>query len=209
MSKDSTTATDKNIFQRLKEAREFVRKESPTKDGENEFSNFKYFTPEFVEDLTTRAADSVGCICICDLKADEFGYFQTLRFLNIQNPEEFIDFELRTKHGEITATNAAQQMGGTDTYSERYVKMKAFGIKDNSIDPDAHDGSKGGKAKKANPAQEKVETWFNPKNAQHMQSVNTYRKQGLTGEEIVGKIRETPGFGISKVNAASIINNEI
>ena len=37
---------------------------------------------------------------------------------------------------DITATNAAQQLGGCMTYTERYLKMTAFGIVDNSLDPD-------------------------------------------------------------------------
>ena len=46
---------------------------------------------------------------------------------------------MRTKHGSITATNETQQMGGTDTYSERYIKMKVFQIKDNNLDIDSQD----------------------------------------------------------------------
>ena len=45
---------------------------------------------------------------------------------------------MRTKHGS-TATNETQQMGGTDTYSERYIKMKVFQIKDNNLDIDSQD----------------------------------------------------------------------
>jgi hypothetical protein len=30
-------------------------------------------------------------------------------------------------------------MGGMDTYSDRYLKMKVFQIKDNNLDFDAHD----------------------------------------------------------------------
>lgn len=37
----------------------------------------------------------------------------------------------------ITATNAAQQLGGCVTYTERYLKMTAFGISDNTLDLDS------------------------------------------------------------------------
>jgi len=45
-------------------------------------------------------------------------------------------------------------MGGTDTYSERYLKQKVFQIKDNNLDPDSQDNrakASGVKAK-ADPA---------------------------------------------------------
>ena len=42
----------------------------------------------------------------------------------------------------MTATNDTQQMGGTDTYSERYIKMKVFQIKDNNLDFDSQDNTK-------------------------------------------------------------------
>ena len=75
---------------------------------------------------------------MCNLKADEFGLYQTLDFIDLDS-EEKISFEMRTKHGSITATNETQQMGGTDTYSERYIKMKVFQIKDNNLDIDSQD----------------------------------------------------------------------
>jgi hypothetical protein len=52
---------------------------------------------------------------------------------------DLLHFELRTEKPTIKATNDTQQMGGMDTYSERYIKMKVFCIKDNSLDPDAQD----------------------------------------------------------------------
>ena len=128
-----------NIFEKLSEARKFIREKNLKKDGTNEFSKYDYFTPEAVEKLVSEACEKVKIICLCNLEKDELGYFQSMRVLNLEDTKEQIPFVLRTEKPAIKATNDTQQMGGMDTYSERYIKMKAFSIKDNSLDFDAQD----------------------------------------------------------------------
>lgn len=129
------------ILNKLKQAREIIKKSNLKKIGHNDYSNFDYYTPEQVEQLVDTACQETNTIVICNLKADEFGLFQTLDFIDLES-EEKLTFEMRTKHGSITATNETQQMGGTDTYSERYIKMKVFQIKDNNLDFDSQDNRK-------------------------------------------------------------------
>jgi len=127
----------KKVLEKLNEARLAVYNSDLKKAGRNDYSKFDYYTPEQVERLVDNACSKTNTIVLCNLKADEFGLYQTLDFIDLES-EEKISFEMRTKHGTITATNEAQQMGGTDTYSERYIKMKVFQIKDNNLDPDSH-----------------------------------------------------------------------
>lgn len=113
------------------------------KEGTNAFSKYDYFTPEQVEALVYEACEEVKAICVTSLKIDERGYYQELEFVDLEPPSgkkpDSIRFELRTEKPDIKATNVTQQMGGMDTYSERYIKMKAFQIKDNTLDFDAQD----------------------------------------------------------------------
>ena len=72
--------------------------------------------------------------------------------VNLEDEEEevpgvpsILTFELATEKGSLKNTNETQNMGSTDTYSERYIKMKVFQIKDNNLDPDGqqnHDKEK-------------------------------------------------------------------
>jgi hypothetical protein len=140
MTKELVNGTP-SILEKLKKARQSIKKSNLKKQGRNDYSKYDYYTPEQVEQLVDKACEDTNTIVLCNLKADEFGLFQTLDFCDLGS-EEKITFEMRTKHGEITATNEAQQMGGTDTYSERYIKMKVFQIKDNNIDPDSKDHTK-------------------------------------------------------------------
>jgi len=129
----------KKILLKLKEARLAIHNSDLKKAGRNTYSKFDYYTPEQVEGLVNIACEKTNTIVLCNLKADEFGLFQTLNFIDLESEEE-LTFEMRTKHGSITATNETQQMGGTDTYSERYIKMKVFQIKDNNLDFDSSSG---------------------------------------------------------------------
>jgi len=148
---------NRSILNKLQEARDLIRKSDLKKDGYNSHSKYKYYTPEQVESLVASACEKIKVICLCNLKADEYGLFQTLTFQDLES-DESLDFEMRTKHGSITATNEAQQMGGTDTYSERYIKMKVFQIKDNNLDPDS--SSKPTNTTKNIPKKGKIENGF-------------------------------------------------
>ncbi len=109
------------------------------KDATNEYSKYDYFTPTMVQDLVNLACKDAGILTVCNLKADEYGLFQEMILCDLEGEEEELKFELRTKHGTVTATNDTQAMGSTDTYSERYIKMKVFEIKENNLDVDAQD----------------------------------------------------------------------
>lgn len=137
-----------NIYEKLDKARELVRTTKHKKEGRNEYSKFDYFTPEQVETIVSEVCKETKMLPICHLRRNDFGLFQELKLVNLEKPEEHLTFELATIQGEMKATNATQQMGGTDTYSERYIKMKVFQIKDNNLDPDSKDNSKKTEAKK-------------------------------------------------------------
>jgi hypothetical protein len=133
----------KTIYEKLNEARKLIRNRGMQKEGTNAFSKYDYFTPEQVETLVYEACEQVKAICVTSLKIDERGYYQELEFVDLEptagEKPQSIRFELRTEKPDIKATNVTQQMGGMDTYSERYIKMKAFQIKDNTLDFDAQD----------------------------------------------------------------------
>src|ERR1039458_4417922 len=136
-----------NIYEKLAAARKLIRETKLKKEGENAFSKYQYFTPEQVESLVAKACEETKTICITSLKMDDHGYYQRLSFVDLEKIadetgamfNDAIEFELRTEKPDIKATNATQQMGGMDTYSERYIKMKVFQIKDNDLDFDAQD----------------------------------------------------------------------
>ena len=151
-----------NIYQKLDKARELVRNTKRKKDGRNTFSKYDYFTPETVELIVADVCNQLKLLPICNLKRNEFGLYQEMELYDIEEfgdadePMQSIIFELATVHGSLKATNETQQMGGTDTYSERYIKMKVFQIKDNNLDFDAQSD----KEKSVTPAATKEDLSF-------------------------------------------------
>ena len=138
----SETKKQDNIYKKLQLARQHIKNSDLKKAGRNDYGKYDYYTPDQVELLVQKATDETGTIVLCNLKQDEFGLYQELEFIDIEDSNRVLVFQLRTKMGVLTATNESQQMGSTDTYSERYIKMKVFGIKDNSLDPDSKDNRK-------------------------------------------------------------------
>ena len=127
------------MYEKLAKARELVRNTSHKKRGRNDYSKFDYFTQEQIETTVSEVCRETKMLSLYNLKRNEFGLYQEMTLVPLGEDYEPLVFELATAQGEMTATNASQQMGGTDTYSERYLKMKVFQIKDNNLDPDSQD----------------------------------------------------------------------
>jgi len=130
------------IYKKLLEARLSISAKKVKKDGTNTFSNYDYFTPVLVAALTSDVCKEFNLLSLFSLKKDEHGYYGELIIVNIDAPKEQIVTQMRTEKPSITATNNAQQMGGCETYTKRYMLMSAFGIADNSLDFDGHDNTK-------------------------------------------------------------------
>lgn len=126
----------KNIITKLAVAKQQVATEKNAKAGKNSFSNYNYFTPEQVNTIVQKVCDSCWLLTKFDLKRNEYGVFWTLTVYDIESWES-LEFESATAIPEIKATNVAQQMWWCMTYTERYLKMTAFWIIDNSLDFDS------------------------------------------------------------------------
>lgn len=130
------------LYEKLAEARKQVRETKHKKEGKNEYSKYDYFTPEQVELIVAEVCEKTKMLPLCNLRRNQHGLYQELTLVDLEDTEQTLTFQLATVQGEMKATNATQQMGGTDTYSERYIKMKVFQIKDNNLDFDSHDNTK-------------------------------------------------------------------
>ena len=129
-----------NLYEKLDKARELVRTTSHKKDGNA--GVFSYYTPTQVEAIVAEVCSEVKLLPLCSLKRNEYGLYQEMRLVDIEDingDAEYpaLTFTLATAKGDLRNTNDTQNMGSTDTYSERYIKMKVFQIKDNNLDPDA------------------------------------------------------------------------
>jgi hypothetical protein len=126
------------IYQKLQKARQIIKDMPLKKAGHNKFSNYDYFQPEQISQLVHEAEKQTGLIHIFSLMRDCNGLHGELEIRDVET-NEFINFSQATEVPLITATNAAQQIGGAVTYTLRYMLMTAYDIADNSLDFDAKD----------------------------------------------------------------------
>ncbi len=125
----------KNIYQKLHEARKYIKTCDAKKEGENKHFHFAYFTPEQVSLLVHQASENQNIIPLFNLKKNEYGHYGILIIQDLDLDQQIV-FEMSTAVPDIKAATITQQLGGAVTYTERYLLMTAFDIKDNNLDPD-------------------------------------------------------------------------
>lgn len=150
------------LVEKLANAKREIKETKLVKEGENKFSNYKYFTPSQIELLVQQSCFNNKMVTKFDLLRDNLGVYGTLTVFDLESDENLV-FTMASAIPEIKATNIAQQLGGAMTYTERYLKTSAFGITDNNLDFDNHDNSK--KSESENKKPEKLEPteldWIN------------------------------------------------
>lgn len=114
-----------SIYNKLATAKQQIASSNMEKKGRNDYSKYKYFTPEQVEKLVADACNENKLLTMFSLKRDENGVYGVLTIVDLENGET-VDFIAATAIPEIKATNIAQQLGGCMTYCERYLKQTAF-----------------------------------------------------------------------------------
>lgn len=151
------------IFKKLQLCRQEIKSTKLKKAGHNNFSNYDYFTPSQVEQLVFDACLNQKLFCKFDLKRTELGLIGKLNIFDLESEEDLI-FEMATDIPEIKATNISQQLGGAMTYTERYLKMTAFGIIDNTLDFDGQDNTEKGEKKTTTKEKQEVTEWLSEEN---------------------------------------------
>ena len=149
----------KNIYAKLFEAKKFVASLEIKKQGENSYSNYNYFTPEQVASIVQKACEHSNLLTLFHLKRNELWEYGVLEIIDTESGEK-VELEASTAIPQIKATNVAQQIWGCMTYTERYLKMTAFGIADNSLDFDTTENTQK-RVKEAKTDQGVSKPWFN------------------------------------------------
>ena len=201
------------IYQKLFNARKYIKTCEMTKLGHNDYSNYDYYTPSQISQLVFQACEDQQLIPKFDLIRNELGITGKLTIINLSAPNEFIYFDMASDIPEIKATNAAQQLGGAVTYTERYLLMIAFDIKDNNLDPDTSQNTQKRETKTTTTTAEKDnKIWLNKFNKDKSKVLDLYTKV-LNGAKEKGKtvteLREF--YKINKEVAAELekdLNNE-
>lgn len=132
------------IYKKINQAIDKIKKSDLKKAGKNKFSNYDYYTPEQVDKLVHDACKELNLFIRFDLVRNEFGIVGNLGIIDLDDDSDInrANFTMATEIPEIKATNAAQQIGGTMTYTKRYMLMNVFNIVDNNLDFDTTENTK-------------------------------------------------------------------
>lgn len=123
------------ILIKISQARDKIKSSDLKKAGRNNHSKYDYYTPEQVSQLINEACRDLKLINLFELKRNELGLEGFITVYDLESDEKIV-FNMATDMPKMTATNAAQQLGGAVTYTERYLLMSIYDIKDNNLDFD-------------------------------------------------------------------------
>lgn len=149
-NQNNNNVKQNNVYLKIAQAKRHVKQTPHKKAGNNSFSKYDYFTPEQVELIVYEACESAGLITLFSLVGNEYGVNGVLSIIDIDNGDT-VKVSMKTEIPSLKATNATQQLGGAMTYTERYLKMSAFGIAENSLDPDSQDNREVGNKSQKQP----------------------------------------------------------
>jgi hypothetical protein len=113
-----------NIYGKLAVARSMFLKNGAKKTGTNNYAEFKYFTLEDIIPVKQAIFNEVGLVDLVTFENDR----ATLALINIDSPEEYIEFMSPLREDESLIKNPIQKLGAIETYVRRYLYLLMLDI---------------------------------------------------------------------------------
>lgn len=120
-----------NIYEKLLKVRERFSAAKITKSGQNTFANFNYFELSDIVPTITKLCAEVKALPLINYGQGT----ATLKFINAEKPDEFIEVTCEMREITNNKMNAAQAYGSIQTYTRRYLYLTMFDI----VEPDTLD----------------------------------------------------------------------
>lgn len=124
-----------NIYGKLAVARGKFLEAPVKKSGINRFAEYKYFELADIVPVATSIFAELGLVFL--ISFDNEVAKGTL--VNVDKPEEVIEFTSPMRDLEVKGMNAVQALGGVETYQRRYLYMTCLDI----VEADAFDATQG------------------------------------------------------------------
>ena len=187
-----------NIYEKMQVVKKLLSDSELKKTGKNDYSNFEYYElSDILPAIITFCENyrlfthvnfgkeySTKTITTEESQVQEkvkVGESAVLTVINIDNPEEKIDYSSDVKDLELKAANAIQNYGGIQTYSRRYLYMNAFDI----VEAEMFDKEMNKKKKQATKQSNAVKNFINTCSKKYIGLNDTKRK-----EKIAEKLKE-------------------
>lgn len=117
------------VYSKLAKARVKLQETDIKKSGYNKFNNFHYFELKDFLPSINKINLELGILSIFIMGKEK----ATLTIVNVEKPEEKIEFELPPILSDVKGANNVQNLGATETYMRRYLFLAAYEITDGEV----------------------------------------------------------------------------
>ncbi len=124
-----------NVYAKLAVARGKFLEAPVKKTGVNRFAEYKYFELADIVPVATSIFADLGLVFLISFTNE----VATGTLVNVDKPEEVIEFTSPMRDLEVKGMNAVQALGGVETYQRRYLYMTCLDI----VEADAFDATQG------------------------------------------------------------------
>ena len=179
-----------NIYEKMQKVKTLLSDSELKKTGENEYSKFEYYEladilpaiitfceeyrlfthVNFVKEYNTKTITTEENQVQEKVKVGESAI---LTIINIDKPEEKIEYSSDVKDLELKAANAIQNYGGIQTYSRRYLYTNAFDI----VEAEMFDKEMNKKKKQKIKKDSAIDTFINACSKKYKGLTDTNKKQ--------------------------------
>ena len=129
MEKKTEQVKELNIYEKITNIKSDFLKANVKKSGKNKFANYTYYELADITPVLIELCKQYGIFT-------KFSYTKeqaTLEIVNIENPTEREIYTSPMEELELKGCNKIQALGGSETYSRRYLYMSAFDIIENDM----------------------------------------------------------------------------
>ena len=118
-----------NLYQKIQNIKKDFLEANIKKSGKNKFANYTYYELADITPVLIKLCDEYKVFTKFSYTKD----LATLEIINIENPSEKEIYTSPMEELELKGCNKIQALGGTETYSRRYLYMSAFDIIENDM----------------------------------------------------------------------------
>jgi len=118
-----------NILQALNEVRTELQSKDLPKSGFNKFAGFKYYELKDFLPTINELNKKYGIISLFSMGLE----IATLTIKSVENPEDYIVFELKVVDAKLKGATEIQEHGATSTYMKRYLYLNAYEIVEGEV----------------------------------------------------------------------------
>ena len=116
-----------NVYLKLQQVRNELRKQDLKKTGENKFSKYMYYQLGDFLPVITDLCDKHKLVTIINFTQE----LATLTVIDAEKPEKEVTFTSQVAGANLKGCHEVQNLGAIQTYLRRYLYMNAFEIVEN------------------------------------------------------------------------------